>query len=45
MMEVSRPVLERPIALVLTKGDLLDEDEVDADLLADRQFGMTRPGT
>jgi hypothetical protein len=34
--------LDRPVDLVLTKGDLLGDETVDTDALADHHFGMTR---
>lgn len=36
-----RPVLERPLALVLTKADLLDPSDDDLDTLTHEYFGMT----
>jgi GTPase SAR1 family protein len=37
-----RPTTERPIALLLTKADLLKEQSEDLDRIADGHFGMTR---
>jgi len=37
-----RPTTERPIALLLTKADLLKDQPKDLDRLADDHFGMTR---
>ncbi|MBL8800206.1 MAG: GTPase domain-containing protein [Planctomycetia bacterium] len=37
-----RPTTERPVALLLTKADLLPEPASDLDVVADRHFGMTR---
>lgn len=41
LKSAERPTLERPIALVLTKADLLD-DSANIDVLVDEQCGMTR---
>jgi len=38
----SRPTMQRPIALVLMKSDLLGSDQADPDAVSQANFGMTR---